>query len=169
MAHTDSANLAAPKMGPTTIDPATEYPMIAARIALSNTDPTLYTNEAMFQGFSGLILPDHKHWQRLSGQLKWLEILGVKHIWTPPATKASSLLTDGYDVYDLFDLGEFHQQGTTATKWGTKQELQGLAEAASVHGIKLIFDAVLHHKAGADAYENVTFSRTTPRRSVTPE
>lgn len=169
MTYTDSTNLAALDIGPATIDPATEYPMIAARMASSNSTPNLYTNEAMLQGFSDRILPDHKHWQRLSGQLKWLETLGVKHIWTPPATKASSLRTDGYDVYDLYDLGEFHQKGTIATKWGTKQEFQELARAASGHGIKLIFDAVLHHKAGADAYENVTFSRTMPWRSVPPK
>ncbi|KAI0151331.1 glycoside hydrolase superfamily [Pestalotiopsis sp. NC0098] len=162
MTYTDSTNLAALDMGPATIDPATEYPMIAARMASSNSTPNLYTNEAMLQGFSDRILPDHKHWRRLSSQLKWLETLGVKHVWTPPATKASSLRTDGYDVYDLYDLGEFHQKGTIATKWGTKQEFQELARAASGHGIKLIFDAVLHHKAGADAYENVTFSRTMP-------
>lgn len=168
MAHTSCTNLVAPNMGPTTIDPATEYPMITARLASSNSTPNLYINETMFQGFSDLILADHKHWQRLSGQLKWLETLGVKRIWTPPATKASSLLTDGYDAYDLYDLGEFDQKGTIATKWGTKQELQELARAASGHGIKLIFDAVLHHKAGADAYEKFISCQMQPRRNVTP-
>ncbi len=38
----------------------------------------------------------------------------------PPAFKGTP--NDGYEVYDLFDLGEFDQKGTVRTKYGLKEE-----------------------------------------------
>ena len=58
-------------------------------------------NEVMFQGFDSNIPVDYKQWNHLTEELEWLGHLGVKHIWIPPATKAASLTSDGYDAYDL--------------------------------------------------------------------
>jgi hypothetical protein len=42
----------------------------------------------------------------------------------PPAYKgASGGYSVGYDTYDLFDLGEFDQKGSVATKYGDKAQL----------------------------------------------
>jgi alpha-amylase len=60
---------------------------------------------------------------------------------------------NGYDVYDLYDLGEFDQKGSRATKWGTKEELVQLTAAARDLGVGVYWDAVLNHKAGADFTE----------------
>jgi alpha-amylase len=54
---------------------------------------------------------------------------------------------------DLWDLGEFHQNGTTRTKWGTLEDLKNLSKVAQHHNVFLYFDAVLNHKASADATE----------------
>lgn len=62
---------------------------------------------------------------------------------------------NGYDVYDLYDLGEFDQKGGKATKWGTKEELLELSKKSEEAGIGLYWDAVLNHKAAADKKEKV--------------
>lgn len=36
----------------------------------------------------------------------------------------------GYDIYDLYDLGEFDQKGSRATRWGSKEDLQSLITSA---------------------------------------
>ncbi|EEP77973.1 conserved hypothetical protein [Uncinocarpus reesii 1704] len=60
---------------------------------------------------------------------------------------------NGYDIYDLYDIGEFDQKGSVATKWGSKQELQVLVTKAQEMDIRILWDAVLNHKAGADSQE----------------
>lgn len=74
-------------------------------------------------------------------------------IWLPPGCKASSPKGNGYDIYDLYDLGEFDQKGSRATKWGTKEELVELCQTAKRLGVGVIWDAVLNHKAAADSRE----------------
>jgi alpha-amylase len=84
-------------------------------------------------------------------------------MWIPPACKAARPEGNGYDIYDLYDLGEFDQKGTRETKWGAKEELQGLTEQAEKSGVKVLFDAVLNHKAGADFKEEVVATRVDER------
>ncbi len=43
-----------------------------------------------------------------------------------------------------WDLGEFDQKGTTATRWGTKDELDKACHAAKASGIDVLIDAVLN-------------------------
>jgi hypothetical protein len=56
----------------------------------------------------------------------------------------------GYDIYDVYDLGEFDQKGSVRTKYGTKEELKAAVNEAHKHGIVTYIDAVLNHKFGAD-------------------
>lgn len=109
----------------------------------------------MFQGFEWYVPADHAHWRRLQHILPSLQALGVTSMWIPPACKASWHTGNGYDVYDLYDLGEFEQKGSRATKWGSKEELQALVGDARRRGIRVLFDAVLNHKAAADHSETV--------------
>jgi alpha-amylase len=53
----------------------------------------------------------------------------------------------------LYDLGEFDQKGSVATKFGSKADLLELSGKAKELGVGLLFDAVLNHKAGADKKE----------------
>jgi alpha-amylase len=87
------------------------------------------------------------------GQVDALKGIGVSNIWLPPGCKAASPEGNGYDIYDLYDLGEFDQKGGVRTKWGTKDELLQLSHHAKEKGIGLYWDAVLNHKAGADNKE----------------
>lgn len=72
-------------------------------------------------------------------------------------------LGNGYDIYDLYDLGEFDQKGAVATKWGTRQELEDLIYQAAALDIKIIWDAVLNHKAGADFPETFSAVEVDPK------
>lgn len=116
----------------------------------------------MFQGFEWYCPPDHKHWLRLERILPTLAALGITSMWIPPACKASWYDENGYDIYDLYDLGEFDQKGSKPTKWGSKDELVALAQSANRAGIKILFDAVLNHKAAADHSEKVVATAVDP-------
>ncbi|KAH8668118.1 glycoside hydrolase superfamily [Tricladium varicosporioides] len=110
-------------------------------------------NMTMMQAFEWYVPDDHKHWQRLEGQVAQLKAFGVDNIWIPPACKASSPSGNGYDIYDLYDLGEFDQKGSVSTKWGNKEDLLKLINAANDNGVGIYWDAVLNHKAAADHKE----------------
>ena len=109
-------------------------------------------NKCIFQCFEWHAPADGKHYERLRNSLKEYKRIGINALWLPPACKASSPESNGYDVYDLYDLGEFDQKGSIATKWGSKDELLQIAQRAKELGIDLYFDAVLNHKACADRY-----------------
>jgi alpha-amylase len=73
---------------------------------------------------------------------------------------------NGYDIYDLYDLGEFDQKGAISTKWGTRKELEDLVCQAQALDIKIIWDAVLNHKAGADFPESFEAVEVDPKREL---
>lgn len=123
-------------------------------------------NPTMFQGFEWYAPADYKHWQRLESILPSLASLGVTSMWIPPACKASWYTGNGYDIYDLYDLGEFDQKGSRHTKWGTKEELVAMAERAERCGIAILFDAVLNHKAAADHCEEVLAVQVDPKSTL---
>ena len=43
-----------------------------------------------------------------------------------------------------WDLGEFDQKGTIATRWGTKQELLAASAVAHRYGVDILVDAVVN-------------------------
>jgi alpha-amylase len=53
----------------------------------------------------------------------------------------------------LWDLGEFDQKGTVPTKYGPFDDLIALLSVAKQNGMFMYYDAVLNHKAWADAQE----------------
>ncbi|KAF3940656.1 Alpha-amylase [Dactylella cylindrospora] len=124
--------------------------------------PPTPTNVVMLQAFEWYVPADQKHWKRLTKVLPGLAKLGVANIWIPPACKASSPQGNGYDIYDLYDLGEFDQKNTTATKWGPKSDLIALRDICNEHSVGLYFDVVLNHKAGADRTERCQVVEVNP-------
>lgn len=90
------------------------------------------------------------HYNRLTRLLPTLADLGTTSVWLPPGCKANSPEGNGYDIYDIWDLGEFQQKVVRSTKWGSKEELDGLITKARECGLELIWDAVLSHKTAGD-------------------
>lgn len=117
----------------------------------------------MFQGFEWYCPPDHQHWTRLARAIPSLAALGVTSMWIPPAGKAATPYTNGYDTYDMFDLGEFDQKGTVPTKWGSKQDLLSMMKVAERNRIGILFDCIMNHKAAADATECVSARKVDPQ------
>ncbi|KAK1826636.1 alpha-amylase [Podospora conica] len=125
-------------------------------------------NTTLFQAFEWYLPAppsptSPSHWTLLAALLPSLSALGVSRAWIPPACKAASPHTNGYDIYDLYDLGEFDQKGSVRTKWGTKAELEALVRRGEEVGVAVLFDAVLGHKAAADEREAVRAVEVDPR------
>ncbi|KAJ3147312.1 hypothetical protein HDU89_005662 [Geranomyces variabilis] len=110
-------------------------------------------NGTMMQFFEWHVPADQKHWQRLKERAIELKEMGITALWIPPPTKGCGPTDVGYSIYDLWDLGEFAQKNTVATKYGTKEELIAGIKACRALGINIYADAVLNHKLGADKTE----------------
>ncbi len=110
-------------------------------------------NPITIQYFEWYLPADSKHWQRLKDNVQGLVEMGVGGVWLPPCYKGTGVNDVGYGVYDLYDLGEFEQKGTVATKYGTLAELEEAISTLHEHGIAVYGDCVINHKAGADETE----------------
>lgn len=112
------------------------------------------------------------HWYYPDGGRLWNDVgeraeemagMGVTDVWLPPAYKGSAGgQSIGYDVYDLFDLGEFDQKGSRATKYGDRSQLEDATKSLKSAGLRVIHDVVLNHKIGADEAERVMVRRVNP-------
>ncbi|KAI6359413.1 hypothetical protein MCOR25_007068 [Pyricularia grisea] len=121
-------------------------------------------NETLLQAFEWHLPADKRHWRRLINLLPSLAPLGITKLWIPPACKGGGgAWSNGYDVYDLYDLGQFDQKGSRATKWGPRTDLDEFVRVAGDAGIEILFDAVLNHKAGADSTERVLATKVDPK------
>lgn len=60
-------------------------------------------------------------------------------------------------------MGEFDQNGTVPTKWGTKNDLYALAQESKRLGMGLMWDAILNHRGFADETEMVEAVEVDPR------
>lgn len=120
-------------------------------------------NGVMMQYFEWYYPTDGSLWTRVAEDAEHLAQIGLTGIWLPPAYKGQSGKEDvGYGVYDLYDLGEFDQKGTIATKYGTKAEYLQAIKALQKAGIQVYADVVLNHKMGADETELVEAHEDNP-------
>ncbi|UOQ70506.1 alpha-amylase family glycosyl hydrolase [Hymenobacter cellulosilyticus] len=112
-------------------------------------------------------------WQNLGSKATELKDAGITALWLPPAYKGGSATDVGYGVYDRYDLGEFNQKGTVATRYGTISQLQGAITSLHNQGIQVYEDMVMNHLTFADNQElannqyNVYTSFTYPGRNNT--
>jgi alpha-amylase len=128
-------------------------------------------NGVILQAFHWFLDPDDAFhggmplWVFLERQADRLRDLGIDAVWIPPPSKGAGGRTDvGYGVFDHFDLGEFFAMNSTATKYGTRAQLQAAINA--LHGrhddgagnlipdgrsyIRIYVDVVLNQKTGGD-------------------
>jgi alpha-amylase len=102
-------------------------------------------------------------WKQIKSEAPRLKSLGFTSIWFPPAYKGSGGgYSEGYDVYDLYDLGEFDQKGSVRTKYGTRQEYLDAIDAVHKCGMRVMVDIVLNHKAGGDELEKIKVVKVNP-------
>jgi len=108
----------------------------------------------MIQFFHWYSEGDGKLWKHAKEQANYLSQLGITSAWFPPAYKGTNGgYSVGYDAYDLFDLGEFDQKNSIATKYGTKDDYIKAIKSLKENNIQVIVDVVLGHKGGGDELE----------------
>ena len=117
-------------------------------------------NPTLLQAFHWYYPDGGKLWPEISERAAGLNEIGINMVWLPPAYKgASGGYSVGYDSYDLFDLGEFEQKGSVATKYGDKNQLLTAINALHEHNIAVLLDVVVNHKMGADEKEAIRVNR----------
>ncbi|MFP3598606.1 alpha-amylase [Chryseobacterium sp. SIMBA_029] len=100
---------------------------------------------------------DGNLWNEFVEKCSYLKSLGCTAVWFPPATKCVlGKEGRGYDVYDLYDLGEFNQKGGIPTRYGTKSEYLHAIDKAHELGMSVYADIVMNHRMGGDEMETVT-------------
>lgn len=117
----------------------------------------------MMQFFHWYTEGNGKFWKHLKEEASTLADKGITALWLPPAFKASAGSNSvGYDIYDLFDLGEFDQKSSLKTKYGTKDEYIEAIAAIRCAGVQVYADIVINHLAGADEKELVRAIKVNP-------
>jgi alpha-amylase len=124
-------------------------------------------NITIMQHFHWYYPADGSLWKKVSENAAALSKIGITSLWLPPASKgADGAYANGYDTYDLWDLGEFDQKGSVRTKYGTRQEYEAAIKAAHENNMGIIADVVLNHKAAGDEKEKFTVIRMNPDNRV---
>jgi len=117
----------------------------------------------MLQYFHWYLPADGTLWKQIKKDALRLKKLGFTALWLPPAFKANGgEHSTGYDIYDLYDLGEFDQKGSVRTKYGTKREYIQALKAIRAKGMQSIVDIILNHKAGGDEIEKIQVVKVNP-------
>lgn len=120
-------------------------------------------NQTLVQYFHWYYNETDKLWIKVGKEARNLAKIGITGVWLPPAYKANSGDSSvGYDPYDLYDLGEFDQKASVATKYGTKEDYQKAIALLQENGIDVIADIVFNHKAGGDELEKVSVRTVNP-------
>jgi alpha-amylase len=96
---------------------------------------------------------EHDWWLRIEEEVGALAAIGFSALWLPPAGKAASVKSMGYDPYDYFDLGEFDQKGGIGTWFGARSDLEKLIASCHAAGLQVYADFVLNHNSGGDLEE----------------
>src|SRR5688500_967357 len=111
----------------------------------------LAQNDVMMQGFYwdvpvDAVAKNGTWWTNLKNKSTILKNAGFKGIWVPPPSKGNFGIYDmGYGIYDLYDLGNYNQKGTTETRFGSRTELTQMISQFHTDGIDVYADVVLNH------------------------
>jgi len=120
-------------------------------------------NGTLLQYFHWYYPGDGSLWKKFKKETAALAKMGITAVWLPPAFKAhTGGMSVGYDVYDLYDIGEFDQKSSVRTKYGTKQEYIDAINTAHKKGLQVYVDIVVNHLAGADEAEKIMARKVDP-------
>ncbi|MEO1263827.1 MAG: alpha-amylase [Bacteroidota bacterium] len=128
------------------------------------TPDTDVTDRTYSSGPGGPVMMQAFYWDVPAGGTWWDHVntkvddwsnAGIESIWLPPATKGlDGPNTMGYDPTDYFDFGNYNQNGSTETRFGSKSELQNLINTAHAENMKVYADIVLNHNSGGQLESN---------------
>lgn len=121
--------------------------ILACLLSAFGIPAALADNDVMLQGFYWDCPQDW--YAHLQAELSELATAGFTTLWLPPPSKGmAGGYSMGYDVFDHYDLGEYDQQGTVATRFGTSAQLKQLIRSAHTHKLQVLADIVLNHMMG---------------------
>lgn len=124
-------------------------------------------NGTMIQYFEWYLPADSSLWKQVSKKAKSLSEAGFTAVWLPPAYKGAGGVNDvGYGVYDLYDIGEFNQKGSIATKYGTRKEYENAIKSLHKYQIEALADIVFNQRMGADEQEEIKAEEFDPNDRV---
>lgn len=114
-------------------------------------------NDVMMQGFYWDVPVDAANfngswWNNLKNKSTTLKNAGITGIWVPSPAKGNFGIYDmGYGIFDLYDLGNYNQKGTTETRFGSRTELEQMISQFHTDGIDVYADIVLNHLYTGDS------------------
>ncbi|NPV38026.1 MAG: hypothetical protein HPY78_01965 [Brevinematales bacterium] len=120
----------------------------------------------MMQGFYWDVPAGGTWWDTMKSkayELRYMEGgYGINRIWFPPASKGQTGATSmGYDPHDYYDLGQYYQDGTTETRFGSQAELKSAIATFKGYGVSCMADIVPNHRSGgASEYNPYTGGNT---------
>ncbi len=88
-------------------------------------------------------------WCEIERRIPELAERGYDSLWPPPFKAGAGPYSGGFDTLDRFDLGDRDQSDTVRTKYATKANLVSMVRVAHRFGIRVYFDNVMAHNAGA--------------------
>ncbi|EIM74098.1 cytoplasmic alpha-amylase [Nitritalea halalkaliphila LW7] len=122
----------------------------------------------MMQAFYWDVPAGGTWWEHVESKVSAWSAAGITSIWLPPVNKTmNGPFSMGYDPFDFYDFGEFDQQGSVETRFGSRQELESLIGSAHQEGLEVIADIVLNHNSGGNAEFN-PFTGTETFTSYVP-
>jgi alpha-amylase len=114
----------------------------------------------MMQAFYWDVPAGGNWWNTVSSKVTAWGNAGIGAIWLPPSSKGQNGgFSMGYDPCDYFDFGNFNQNGSLETRFGSKTELVNLITAAHTENMKVYADIVINHCSGGQL-ENNPFTGT---------
>lgn len=120
-------------------------------------------NGTMMQYFHWYYPGDGSLWKKIKNDAPYLAALGINAVWLPPAFKGTEgKHSVGYDVYDLYDLGEFRSKGSVRTRYGTRKQYLDAIKALHHHQIQVYVDIVVNHLGGGDETELIRVLKMNP-------
>lgn len=93
-------------------------------------------------------------YDHIAKQAKALREAGFTAILLPCPLKADSgTFSDGFDVFDDYDLGSKDQKGTIPTRFGTREKLERCVAILRANGIDVYVELVENQRKGGDDFK----------------
>ncbi len=121
--------------------------------AQNENKETNYFNQSdvLLQGYYWNCTPGGVWWDTLTNNSAELASALFKGVLIPsPSKGATGKFSMGYDIYDQYDLGDYYQQGTTETRFGSKNELLKLSEKLKAFNLDIYSDIILGYSTGGE-------------------
>jgi alpha-amylase len=88
-------------------------------------------------------------WDHFASQANDFRRAGFTALWLPgPLKGGSGGFSNGYDVFDDYDLGSKDQKGIVPTRYGSREQLERCAAILRANGLDIYLDIVNHQRDG---------------------